>query len=187
MCPSIVNGGSTSSDDNGFRKYLRDQLRYAGWPVNMVGSLKTGTMKDNDNEGHIGYRIQQIVDEYLVTIVKNKPNLIIMNIGTNNAGQNNGVSNWADLNIQVFTPTPPLLNIPYDHIEFLDQLFAGDSGRHHYHVDFATKQRCFPSCQRQEYERSGAESSCTSLSWHQPETDAGRNGRWIHHPGRFGR
>lgn len=82
----------------------------------MVGSLKTGTMKDNDNEGHIGYRIQQIVDEYLVTIVKNKPNLIIMNIGTNNAGQNNGVSNWADLNIQVLTPTPPLLNIPYDHI-----------------------------------------------------------------------
>lgn len=31
---------------NGYRKFLRDQLRYEGWQVNMVGSKSSGTMRD---------------------------------------------------------------------------------------------------------------------------------------------
>jgi hypothetical protein len=38
--------GTMSSDGNGYRKALRDQLRFDGWNVNMVGSVGSGTMKD---------------------------------------------------------------------------------------------------------------------------------------------
>ena len=43
---SITNGYKSSSG-NGYRKPLRDQLRFMGYEVDMIGSLKTGTMKDN--------------------------------------------------------------------------------------------------------------------------------------------
>lgn len=39
--------GYGSTDHNGYRKPLRQQLRYAGWQVNMIGSLRNGTMHDN--------------------------------------------------------------------------------------------------------------------------------------------
>jgi hypothetical protein len=39
--------GTMSSDGNGYRKALRDQLRFDGWNVNMVGSRTGGTMKDS--------------------------------------------------------------------------------------------------------------------------------------------
>lgn len=43
---SIVQG-IQSSDDNGFRKLLRQQLRWKGWKVNMVGTKNNGDMNDN--------------------------------------------------------------------------------------------------------------------------------------------
>lgn len=39
--------GAGSTDGNGYRKLLRQQLRWKGWKVNMVGSLQGGTMADN--------------------------------------------------------------------------------------------------------------------------------------------
>lgn len=42
-----ITYGYKSTDGNGYRKDLRDKLRKAGYPVNMVGSRKSGTMKDN--------------------------------------------------------------------------------------------------------------------------------------------
>lgn len=39
--------GYGSTDHNGYRKALRQQLRYEGWQVNMIGSLRNGTMHDN--------------------------------------------------------------------------------------------------------------------------------------------
>jgi hypothetical protein len=42
-----ITYGYASSDGNGYRKHLRDQLRYAGWKVNMVGSQVGGNMNDN--------------------------------------------------------------------------------------------------------------------------------------------
>jgi hypothetical protein len=41
-----ITAGYLSSDNNGYRKALRAQLRHAGWAVNMVGSVSTGTMHD---------------------------------------------------------------------------------------------------------------------------------------------
>ncbi|KAI1741483.1 hypothetical protein F4680DRAFT_457982 [Xylaria scruposa] len=77
-----ITEGVESSDGNGYRKWLRHQLRFEGWKVNMVGSKYDGTMADNDNEGHPGYWVQQVHDAFL-DVAKLKPNLILINAGTN--------------------------------------------------------------------------------------------------------
>jgi hypothetical protein len=42
-----ITEGVESSDQNGYRKLLRQQLRWKGWKVNMVGTKNDGTMSDN--------------------------------------------------------------------------------------------------------------------------------------------
>ncbi|KAL4762070.1 SGNH/GDSL hydrolase family protein [Aspergillus foveolatus] len=81
-----ITVGYRSSDGNGYRKYLREQLRYAGWGVDMVGSLANGTMKDNQNEGHFGDTIDHIA-EAAVNSTRLQPNVILINAGTNDCIQ----------------------------------------------------------------------------------------------------
>ena len=42
-----ITWGVNSATGNGYRKPLKDQLQSHGWEVDMVGSQKHGTMKDN--------------------------------------------------------------------------------------------------------------------------------------------
>ena len=47
---SITAGEEADPEDkehNGYRKFLRDALRFDGWKVNMVGNQNSGSMKDN--------------------------------------------------------------------------------------------------------------------------------------------
>ena len=47
---SITRGDPHAPGDphgNGYRKALRDKLRFDGWKVNMVGNVKYGDMADN--------------------------------------------------------------------------------------------------------------------------------------------
>ncbi|KAK4902064.1 hypothetical protein LTR27_000966 [Elasticomyces elasticus] len=84
-----ITQGFRSSDGNGYRKSLRQQLRWKGWKVNMVGTKSDGNMADNDNEGHIGWRIDQIYEQWKKSAVNElKPNLVLINAGTNDCGQN---------------------------------------------------------------------------------------------------
>ncbi|KAJ5147506.1 hypothetical protein N7526_000858 [Penicillium atrosanguineum] len=78
--------GYKSTDGNGYREHIRQQLRYEGWEVDMVGSKENGTMYNNHHEGHIGFRIDQIAEVVDKTIPK-QPNLILINAGTNDAIQ----------------------------------------------------------------------------------------------------
>ncbi|KAK2861454.1 hypothetical protein FQN49_004184 [Arthroderma sp. PD_2] len=78
---SIMQGKS-SSDGNGFRKSIRLAMRAAGYRVNMVGSKRDGTMWDNDNEGWPGFVIDEVRDK-AKSQYKVKPNLILVNAGTN--------------------------------------------------------------------------------------------------------
>ncbi|KAJ5099979.1 hypothetical protein N7532_006980 [Penicillium argentinense] len=78
--------GYKSTDGNGYREWIRQQLRSEGWPVQMVGSRRFGKMRDNRNEGHIGFRIDQLSKKAEETIPE-KPNLILINAGTNDALQ----------------------------------------------------------------------------------------------------
>ncbi|KAJ5928746.1 hypothetical protein N7466_007702, partial [Penicillium verhagenii] len=82
---SITNG-YRSTQHNGYRDYIRQQLRYEGWEVEMVGSLRNGTMVDNFNEGHFGFRVDQLSKEAVKTTPQ-QPNLILINAGTDDALQ----------------------------------------------------------------------------------------------------
>lgn len=41
-----ITEGVHSTDGNGYRKWIRAQLRWKGWQVNMVGSKQNGNMAD---------------------------------------------------------------------------------------------------------------------------------------------
>ncbi|KAK8017500.1 hypothetical protein PG993_013826 [Apiospora rasikravindrae] len=82
-----ITQGIKSSDGNGYRKHIRDQLRFAGWNVNMVGSKQDGTMNDRDNEGHPGWVISQVTGA-AKSSAGMRPNLVLINAGTNDCIQN---------------------------------------------------------------------------------------------------
>ncbi|KAL2164842.1 hypothetical protein VTH06DRAFT_138 [Thermothelomyces fergusii] len=108
-----ITYGLGSSDGNGYRAALRDMIVNPradgrasrrdgtsksvrvnrtphGNQVNMVGSRKAGTMADNDVEGWSGYRIEQVHQMAMAaeSVPKYKPNVVLVNAGTNDATQN---------------------------------------------------------------------------------------------------
>lgn len=88
---SIVKG-LESTDGDGFRYGLRNQLMYTGNPVNMIGSVQAGTMADNDCEGWPGYIITQVAQKAELSI-PSQPNLVILHVGTNDCVQNIDIPN----------------------------------------------------------------------------------------------
>ncbi|ETS73393.1 hypothetical protein PFICI_14998 [Pestalotiopsis fici W106-1] len=86
--------GLLSSDLNGFRKPLRDQLRWEGYAVDMVGSKFSGSMKDNDVEATPGYVIDQIHTAAALSYGF-KPNVVLINAGTNDCVGNVDINNAA--------------------------------------------------------------------------------------------
>jgi lysophospholipase L1-like esterase len=85
--------GKGSSTGNGYREELRQHLAAAGITVDFVGSLKSGTMADPDNEGHGGWRCDQVAanaDGFLATY---KPQVVLLNCGTNDVIQKFDLTN----------------------------------------------------------------------------------------------
>lgn len=80
-----ITHGVASSDGNGYRKYLRDQIESGGNKVNMVGSNPNGTMADNDNSGWPGLIIDEVHTKSNTDTPQYKPNLVLINLGTNDA------------------------------------------------------------------------------------------------------
>ncbi|CAI7676667.1 hypothetical protein N7533_010261 [Penicillium manginii] len=85
-----ITFGYKSTDGNGYREWIRRQLRFEGWPVEMVGTRRAGTMRDNFNEGHVGFRIDQMLPKAEKDFAQ-RPNLILINVGTNDALQNHRI------------------------------------------------------------------------------------------------
>ncbi|KAK0384091.1 hypothetical protein NLU13_8180 [Sarocladium strictum] len=78
-----ITQGVGSSDQTGYRKVLRQKLRFEGFKVNMVGSKQNGNMADSDNEGHPGWTVEQVHGEWRKDNSKGlKPNLVLINAGT---------------------------------------------------------------------------------------------------------
>ncbi|WP_250036112.1 SGNH/GDSL hydrolase family protein [Paractinoplanes maris] len=77
---------------SGYRIDLRKRLEAAGLDVDFVGSQQAGPRgSDRDNEGHPGWRIDQIaakVDGWLATY---QPDVILLHLGTNDMAQNKNV------------------------------------------------------------------------------------------------
>ncbi|KAL2819388.1 hypothetical protein BJX63DRAFT_428611 [Aspergillus granulosus] len=82
-----ITWGLASSDNNGYRKALRDQLRSDGFDVNMVGSRSNGEMADNDVEATSGYIIDEVRAAAANSLIY-KPNVVLINAGTNDCRRN---------------------------------------------------------------------------------------------------
>ncbi len=82
-----VTFGVGSSTGNSYRKDLRDALVASGFEVNMVGQKKNGKFVDNDVEATSGFVIAQIADSSKKAVPMFKPNLVLIDAGTNNCNK----------------------------------------------------------------------------------------------------
>ncbi|MCJ1676619.1 ricin-type beta-trefoil lectin domain protein [Streptomyces sp. APSN-46.1] len=78
-----ITWGVGSSTGNGYRGPLWDKLAGDGHPLDFVGTLRGGSMSDPDNEGHSGYRIDQIAALADASLTRYRPNVVTLEIGTN--------------------------------------------------------------------------------------------------------
>lgn len=76
-----ITSGEGSRDGNGYRFALSKLLTKNGNKVNYIGSVQSGTMANNDNEGHGGYQIIAVAltgkPDYPL-----RPNLVLLMAGT---------------------------------------------------------------------------------------------------------
>ena len=83
-----ITFGTRSRDGNGYRQMLRRRLVAAGLEVDFVGSRRSGTMADGQNEGHPGFRIDQVADGADRWLAAARPDVVLLNVGTNDTVQN---------------------------------------------------------------------------------------------------
>jgi lysophospholipase L1-like esterase len=84
-----ITWGTGSTDGNGYREALRKHLADdAGLAVDLVGSQRSGTAADADNEGHPGYRIDGIAGGADGWVAAARPDVVLLNVGTNDMLQN---------------------------------------------------------------------------------------------------
>ena len=83
-----ITWGVGSSTGNGYRGPLWNQLAADGHPLDFVGTLRGGSMSDPDNEGHSGYRIDQIAALADASLTRYRPNVVTLEIGTNDLNGN---------------------------------------------------------------------------------------------------
>jgi lysophospholipase L1-like esterase len=98
-----ITKGSGSSDGNGFRDRLRKKILAHGTAtgnrelsVDMVGTLRSGAMMDNQHEGHSGKFLEDIAT-YWQRPIAYRPNIVLIHAGTNNMDKNQNVAAAPDL------------------------------------------------------------------------------------------
>ncbi|KAH7330374.1 SGNH hydrolase-type esterase domain-containing protein [Rhexocercosporidium sp. MPI-PUGE-AT-0058] len=93
-----IASGYLSSDGNGFRLGLEEALVAAGNDVQMVGTVRTGTMKDNAYEAKPGLRIDEVIAKVDAALPKISPlpNIVLVQVGANDLGQNFKVDTMQD-------------------------------------------------------------------------------------------
>ncbi|WP_433219648.1 GDSL-type esterase/lipase family protein [Dactylosporangium sp. CS-047395] len=84
-----ITWGAGSATTSSYRAALYSRLvTQAGYGIDFVGSQQSGALPDTDNEGHSGWRIDEIaaqVDGWLATY---QPDVVLLHIGTNDMNQN---------------------------------------------------------------------------------------------------
>ena len=73
--------GVGSPSSNSYRAPLLTSLTTAGAKVDYIGSVRSGTLSDKDNEGHPGWTIDQIAGA--VSNVQGTPTAVLLHAGTN--------------------------------------------------------------------------------------------------------
>ena len=82
-----ITYGLGSSTTSSYRADLWNKLTATGAQLDFVGSAHSGALPDADNEGHSGWRIDQIADIAPCAVAKSRPNLVTLHLGTNDMGQ----------------------------------------------------------------------------------------------------
>ncbi|MFE6366009.1 SGNH/GDSL hydrolase family protein [Streptomyces sp. NPDC057806] len=83
-----ITWGIGSPSGNSYRGFLWNQLSAQGHALDFVGSGRNGPMSDPDNEGHSGWRIDQIASIADSVLARYRPNVITLEIGTNDLNGN---------------------------------------------------------------------------------------------------
>ncbi|KAE8149093.1 SGNH hydrolase-type esterase domain-containing protein [Aspergillus avenaceus] len=78
-----ITKGNGDPDGNGYRQKVRGKILDLGSAVDMIGSLQSGKMLDNDHEGHSGEYLAGIRDSIQLSI-RAQPNVVLVHAGTNN-------------------------------------------------------------------------------------------------------
>ena len=106
-----ITAGVSTPDGNGYRLALWNQLVGKSSALNFVGSNHdSGGMGDNDNEGHPGWKIDELGSIATGVLLQYQPNLVTLHIGTNDIARNDRVNEAPDrlsaLIDQVFSAVP---------------------------------------------------------------------------------
>ena len=84
-----ITYGEGSSILGGYRFPLWNDLRARGFPIDFVGSVQTGPASfDRENEGHPGWKINQIAAKIVNWLMTYRPSIILLHIGTNDFVKN---------------------------------------------------------------------------------------------------
>lgn len=89
-----ITFGLRSTDGNGYRDDLEALLNKSGTKnIEYVGSRKSGSMASNAVEGWPGLRIDQVLPKANASVPQDLPNVILLNLGTNDCVQNYNMDN----------------------------------------------------------------------------------------------
>jgi lysophospholipase L1-like esterase len=82
-----VTWGVGSSSTSSYRADLWNRITGAGYSLDFVGGARSGALPDPDNEGHSGWRIDQVADLVPCGVAGSRPNMVTLHLGTNDMGQ----------------------------------------------------------------------------------------------------
>ncbi|TQS36036.1 hypothetical protein Golomagni_03524 [Golovinomyces magnicellulatus] len=77
-----ITFGYLSTTGNGYRAHLLDLLNFKFPSITYIGTQNSGSMMNNENEGHPGYMIHDIAKKALPSLAQ-QPNIILVMAGTN--------------------------------------------------------------------------------------------------------
>ena len=101
-----ITWGVGSSTGDSYRGDLGNDLSAEGHPLDFVGTQRNGTLSDPDNEGHSGWRIDQIAGIADSVLASYRPNVITLEIGTNDLNQNYQIPTATDRLTRSSTGSP---------------------------------------------------------------------------------
>ncbi|KAH8828709.1 SGNH hydrolase-type esterase domain-containing protein [Flagelloscypha sp. PMI_526] len=81
-----ITFGVGSSDGNSYRKVLQDTIVAQGNVMQYIGSVNSGNMTNNANEGHSGAIIDEI-KAFAAPTLPQRPNLVFIHAGTNDVNR----------------------------------------------------------------------------------------------------
>ncbi|KLU81755.1 hypothetical protein MAPG_00836 [Magnaporthiopsis poae ATCC 64411] len=91
-----ITYGQGSDKTGGYRQELVRRLKEGKNKVEMVGEREHGDFTENKVEGWPGKRIDEILKDQMASVEKNKPAIVLLNVGTNDAVQNKDIDKAGD-------------------------------------------------------------------------------------------